>query len=71
MLEALVIAGIIAAPLGSAALFLPARRRVRVAGTWPAVRRFVLAIIGTVVLAADNKTGSNHLTLFPGAQQAH
>jgi hypothetical protein len=30
----------------------------------------LLSINGTVVLAADNKTGSNHLTLFPGAQQA-
>src|SRR6266704_6018276 len=34
------------------AAFLPARRRVRVAGTWPAIRRFVLAVVGTAVLAA-------------------
>ena len=52
MLEALVIAGIVAAPLGSAGLFLPARPHIRVAGTWPAVRRFTLAVIGTAVLAA-------------------
>src|SRR6202051_3934597 len=36
MLEALVIAGLVAAPLGSAALFLPRRRRYR-AGTLLAV----------------------------------
>jgi Glycosyltransferase like family 2 len=52
MLQALLLAGIVAAPLGSAALFLPIRRRVRGAGTWAAVRRFVLAVIGTAVLAA-------------------
>src|SRR6201997_3635972 len=52
MLQALLLAGIVAAPLGSAALFLPIRRRVRGAGTWPAVRRFVLAVIGTALLAA-------------------
>src|SRR5580658_7097217 len=52
MLQALLLAGIVAAPLGSAALFLPARHRVRGAGTWSAVRRFVLAVIGTAVLAA-------------------
>jgi hypothetical protein len=52
MLEALVIAGIVAAPLGSAALFLPGRRYRRVAGPWPTTRRFALAVIGTAVLAA-------------------
>jgi cellulose synthase/poly-beta-1,6-N-acetylglucosamine synthase-like glycosyltransferase len=54
MLEALVIAGIVAAPLGSAALFLP-RATVRGTGdagrAWPAIRRFVLAVAGTVLLA--------------------
>src|SRR5215469_11454356 len=67
MLEALVIAGIVAAPLGSAALFLPGRRYRRVAGPWPATRRFALAVIGTAVLAAAaalvlkllSATGSN------------
>ena len=52
MLEALVIAGIIAAPLGSAGLFLPASRPARVAGMWPNIRRFTLAVAGTAVLAA-------------------
>jgi hypothetical protein len=54
MLEALVIAGIVAAPLGSAALFLPhaAARDPSGARAWPAIRRFLLAIVGTVALAA-------------------
>src|SRR6266702_8244947 len=52
MLAALLLAGMVAAPLGSVMLFLPARHRVRVAGTWPAIRRFVLAVVGTAVLAA-------------------
>jgi len=52
MLAALLLAGIVAAPLGSVMLFLPVRHRVRVAGTWPAIRRFVLAVVGTAVLAA-------------------
>jgi hypothetical protein len=52
MLEALVITGIVAAPLGSVALFLPARLHRSVVGTWPALRRFTLALVGTVLLAA-------------------
>src|SRR3984957_9436017 len=52
MLQAVLLAALIAAPLGSAALFVPARLVDRGAGTWPAVRRVVLAVIGTVVLAA-------------------
>jgi Glycosyl transferase family 2 len=52
MLQALLLAALIAAPLGSAALFVPIRRQVHGAGTWSAIRRFVLAVIGTVVLAA-------------------
>jgi hypothetical protein len=67
MLEALVIAGIVAAPLGSAALFLPGPAHRQVTGTWPVVRRFLLAVIGTAVLAAAaavilkllHATGSN------------
>ncbi len=51
MLQAMLLAGIVAAPLGSAALFLPARQYAQTAGTWPATRRFVLALIGTVMLA--------------------
>src|SRR5215468_6482648 len=74
MLEALVIAGIVAAPLGSAALFLPQRLHARVAGAWPAARRFILALVGTAVLAAAaaailellNVTSSNLLAGVAG-----
>ena len=52
MLEALVIAGIVAAPLGSAALFRPVRRRARAVGAWAAIWRFILAVAGSAVLAA-------------------
>ncbi len=52
MLAALLLAGIVAAPLGSAGLFVRARPRARVAGAWAASRRFLLALAGTVVLAA-------------------
>ncbi len=51
MLAALVLAGIIAAPVGTAGLLIQARRRSRTSGTWPAVRRFSLAVGGTLVLA--------------------
>ena len=51
MLEALVIAGMVAAPLGSAALFLPARHHER-AGVWAAIWRVILAVTGSVVFAA-------------------
>jgi len=52
MLAALLLAGIVAAPWGSAGLFVPAGQRARVAGAWAAPRRFVLALFGTAVLAA-------------------
>jgi cellulose synthase/poly-beta-1,6-N-acetylglucosamine synthase-like glycosyltransferase len=52
MLAALLLAGMVAAPLGSALLFIPTGRRRRGAGTWPAIRRVVLAVAGTAVLAA-------------------
>ncbi|HEY7144245.1 MAG TPA: glycosyltransferase [Streptosporangiaceae bacterium] len=52
MLEALLLAGLVAAPLGSAGLFMPARRRRRAAGFWPAARRLTLAVAGTALLAA-------------------
>jgi len=52
MLAALLLAGIVAAPLGSAGLFAGARPHAHVAGAWPATRRLVLALIGTAVLAA-------------------
>ena len=52
MLAALLLAGIIAAPLGSIALLLPVRTPSGQPGAWSATRRFVLALIGTVVLIA-------------------
>ena len=52
MLEALVIAGIVAAPLGSAALFLPTRHQERTAGAWAAAWRVILTAAGSAVLAA-------------------
>ena len=52
MVETLLLAGIVAAPLGSAGLFLRARRRARTAGFWPSTRRLVLAVAGTCLLAA-------------------
>src|SRR5690349_22718518 len=52
MLQALLLAGLVAAPLGSLALFVPIRRRAGRAGAWSAIRRFILAVDGTVVLAA-------------------
>jgi cellulose synthase/poly-beta-1,6-N-acetylglucosamine synthase-like glycosyltransferase len=52
VLAALVLAGIIAAPIGTAGLLIQTRRRATTSGTWPAVRRLILAIGGTIVLAA-------------------
>ncbi len=52
MLAALLLAGIVAAPLGSAGLFAGARQHAHVEGAWPATRRLVLALMGTAVLAA-------------------
>ena len=52
MLVTLLLAGIVAAPLGSASMFVPTTRRLRGAGVWPSTRRLVLALAGTVVLAA-------------------
>jgi cellulose synthase/poly-beta-1,6-N-acetylglucosamine synthase-like glycosyltransferase len=52
VLAALVLAGIVAAPIGTAALLLRSRRRARTAGLWPAVRRLAFAIGGTAALAA-------------------
>jgi cellulose synthase/poly-beta-1,6-N-acetylglucosamine synthase-like glycosyltransferase len=52
VLAALVLAGIIAAPAGTFALLVRAPRPERTAGAWPTIRRFVLAVIGTAVLAA-------------------
>jgi hypothetical protein len=52
VLAALLLAGIVAAPLTSAALFVPVNRRGRVAGAWPATRRLMFALIGTAAVAA-------------------
>ena len=52
MLQAILLAALIAAPLGSAALFVPARLTDRGTGTWTTVRRLLLAVIGTALLAA-------------------
>ncbi|HEY2639995.1 MAG TPA: glycosyltransferase [Streptosporangiaceae bacterium] len=51
MLAALVLAGVIAAPIGTAALLVRSRRPARTAGFWPALRRVTLSVGGTVVLA--------------------
>src|SRR5689334_23900574 len=52
MLQALLLAGLVAAPLGSLALFVPIRRRGGRPGAWSAIMRFILAVFGTIVLAA-------------------
>src|ERR1700724_1947247 len=52
MLAALLLAGIVAAPLGSAGLFVRANQRAGAAGAWSTIRRFVLDVAGTAVLAA-------------------
>jgi cellulose synthase/poly-beta-1,6-N-acetylglucosamine synthase-like glycosyltransferase len=53
VLAALVLAGILAAPAGTAALLAgPSGHPARSSGTWPAVRRLGSAVAGTVVLAA-------------------
>jgi hypothetical protein len=52
MLATLLLAGVFAAPLSSAALFARGGHPRRVAGAWPATRRLLLALIGTAVLAA-------------------
>jgi hypothetical protein len=52
MLQALLLAALVAAPLGSAALFVPARAADRGVGVWQAVRRLAFALTGTVILAA-------------------
>ncbi len=52
MLAALLLAAILAAPIGSALLFLPTRPRARTTGAWPEIRRLLLAVTGTILLAA-------------------
>jgi len=52
MLAALLLAGILAAPVGTALLFLPTRPRASRSGAWPEIRRLALAVAGTLLLAA-------------------
>ena len=52
MLAALLLAGIVAAPLGTAALFAGARPRAGSGGAWAATRRVLLDLVGTVLVAA-------------------
>jgi cellulose synthase/poly-beta-1,6-N-acetylglucosamine synthase-like glycosyltransferase len=52
VLSALVLAGILAAPLGTAVLLVRDRPPARSNGAWPTTRRLLLALIGTLVLAA-------------------
>ena len=52
MLAALVLAGLVAAPVGTFGLLVKDRGRVRATGVWPRLRRFTTAIVGTVLLGA-------------------
>ena len=52
MLAALVLAGILAAPVGTAALLVGSGHPSRTKGAWPTTRRFTFAVVGTAVLAA-------------------
>jgi hypothetical protein len=52
MLAALLLAGIVAAPLGTAALFAGPRPRAGGTGAWAAARRVLLDLLGTVLVAA-------------------
>ena len=52
-MHALLLAGILAAPLGFAGLVMPVKRHARTAaGPWAAIRRLVLAVVATTALAA-------------------
>ena len=53
MLTTLLLAGLLAAPLGMTCLLMPAKRHAGPAGgAWRAIRRFVLAVIATIALGA-------------------
>ena len=52
MFGALLIAGLVAAPLCTVGLLTRVRRPDRTSGAWPSARRFALAVVGTVVLGA-------------------
>src|SRR5258708_24397640 len=52
VLGSLLLAARVAAPIGSVILFVGARPRTRSqSGLWPASRRFILALVGTAMLA--------------------
>src|SRR5262249_21508202 len=51
MLAALLLAGLVAAPVSSLVLFVPTAQPRRVAGIGPAARRLILALVGTAVVA--------------------
>ena len=52
-MHALLLAGILAAPLGFAGLLMPVTRHARTAaGPWPAIRRLMFAVVATTALAA-------------------
>jgi cellulose synthase/poly-beta-1,6-N-acetylglucosamine synthase-like glycosyltransferase len=52
MFGALLIAGLVSAPLATIGLLTRVRRPDRTVGAWPSARRFALALAGTLVLAA-------------------
>jgi cellulose synthase/poly-beta-1,6-N-acetylglucosamine synthase-like glycosyltransferase len=53
MLATFLLAGTVAVPLGLAGLVMPVKGNARAAaGAWPAIRRFVLAVVATAALAA-------------------
>jgi cellulose synthase/poly-beta-1,6-N-acetylglucosamine synthase-like glycosyltransferase len=50
VLASLVLAGLIAAPVGTVGLLVKAPVPTRLTGTWPAIRRFATAVVWTVLL---------------------
>jgi hypothetical protein len=52
VLASLVLAGIIAAPVGTFGLLLASRRPAKTTGTWPRIRRLSTAALGTALLGA-------------------
>src|SRR5215831_17703904 len=74
ILTGLLLAGIIAAPLATIALFTPARRPRRVSGAWPAFRRLISALAGTAILAGISAAAllllGVHLAIMAGAAAA-
>src|SRR5258706_15039286 len=66
MFAALVLIGLIAAPLSSAALFAPQARPRRVVGAVPAVRRLALAVLGTLLVGMVGYAGLRLLAVPAG-----